>query len=93
MYRYLVEGEHLAIKKLRLEEGMKIKEIAKRFNVCEATVSNIVKGNTVPRGTAKLRKASKQGPAIEAHELESQDFSQLPDDVMFEHVKEYNFIG
>lgn len=93
MNRYLRVEVHEAIKKMKVEEGLSIKDIAKKFGVCTATVSNIVNGKTVPRGANKLRKPLPNRATIEANEVQFQDYSTLPDEVLFQHVRECNFIG
>lgn len=88
--RYLSQSDMDEIKKLR-QEKMMIKDIAKRFLVCEATVSNIVNGKHPPR------KMKPVGDCIRSPydpiDFKEEVFIDLPDDVFFQHVKERDFIG
>jgi len=93
MSRYLNDEQHAEIRKLRIDQGMMIRDIAKRFNCSHATVSNICKGTTVPRGSDKIRKRPEFNKMPDAKEVEFVDFSKLPKHILFEHVRESNFIG
>ncbi len=88
--RYLAENEMEDVLKLRAE-GWYIKAIAKRFEVCEATISNIVNGKARKR---KMGSVGKELYRAEIRrEMREENFSELPDHVLFQHVKESNFIG
>lgn len=82
------------MKKLR-DEGWYFRDIAKRFNVCEQTAANLVNGKTVERGGKRggRTKVISIAKTYAAPDFREQDFSQLPDTVLFEHVRECNFIG
>jgi len=86
MPRYLSFEDHEEIKKLR-DRGWKMKDLATRFGISEASVSNIVRGITLPRKPPKPKKEESK------REEEYVDFSRLPKSVLFQHVKECNFIG
>lgn len=88
--RYLRQHEIDELIKLR-DEGSKIKDIAKRFDVCEATVSNIVRGKYAPRRRKQVE-VTLRSP-YSPLDFKEEDFSSLPDDVLFQHVREWDFIG
>jgi Helix-turn-helix domain len=94
MYHYLSPTEIEEIIKL-YEEGWSQKNLAVRYNVCEATISNHVTGRHKPRFRKKTGrpKGVKIAKPYARPEFVEQDFSQLPDSVLFEHVRECNFIG
>lgn len=93
MCRYLREGQYEEIIQLRRDQGMMVKDLAKKYGVCDATISNICKGTAVPRGGNKIIKPPPSRKIPDACEIEFVDFSILPDHVLFQHVREYNFIG
>lgn len=88
--RYLRQQEVDEVKKLR-EEGFMIKDIAKRFNVCDATISNIVNGKSAPRKMKSL--GDKIRSPYDPVEFIEEDFSSFPDNVLFQPVRERDFIG
>lgn len=93
--RYLAAAEIEEIHKLK-EEGWMIKDIARRFAVCEATISHHINGKTVLRGLRKWRGVPKSNVHVlklAPSEIKEEVFSTLPDHVLFEHVRECNFIG
>lgn len=94
--RYIGQQEVEEIIKLHDDEGWTFKDLAKRFNVCEATVSNYVNKRTSPRFLKKKGGRQRGIPVTKsfaAPDYSDQDFSRLPDHVLFEHVRECNFIG
>lgn len=93
--RYLAASEIDDIHKLK-EEGWMIKDIARRFAVCEETISHHISGKTVLRGLRKWRgkpKAKAHPLKVAPPDAKEEVFSILPDHVLFEHVRECNFIG
>jgi Helix-turn-helix domain len=93
--RYLAKSEIEDIHKLKAE-GWMIKDIARRFAVCEETISHHITRKTALRGVGKWRRQPKITPLpaeVLASELKEVDFSSLPDHVLFEHTRECNFIG
>lgn len=86
--RYLSPEEYESILRQK-EEGIQSKDIAKAFGVCEATVSNVIHGRNKTRG--KRRRAV--GPPPSKCESEEMVFSELPDEVMFKHVRVWDYIG
>lgn len=88
--RYLLVAEVEEIKKLRNEGGM-IKAIALQFGVCEATISKIINGKTGARTMCQSKQYSRIPK--ETVTVVEEVFQGLPDTVLFEHVKECNFIG
>lgn len=88
--RYLKQREVDEIKKLR-EEKVMIKDIAKRFLVCEATISNVVNGKTPPRKIKSVGSAIRS--PYDPIEFKEEVFSTLPNDVFFQHGKAKDFIG
>lgn len=88
--RYLRTNEIEEVKKLRAQ-GWKFKDIAGRFMVCEATVSNIVNGKSSPR-RLKHVDTSVRSPYA-AVDFKEEDFSQYPDTVLFQHVRVWDFTG
>lgn len=92
--RYLAKNEIEDIHQLRAE-GWMIKDIARRFAVCPDTISHHISGKTVLRGMRKWRGEPKLVPVAEEapQKVKEEVFSTLPDHVLFEHVRECNFIG
>lgn len=88
--RYLKQIEVDEVKQLR-QGGMLIRDIAKKFLVCEATVSNIVNGKNPPR-KIKTHVARIRNP-YEPIDFKEENFSILTDDIFFQHSKEKDFIG
>lgn len=88
--RHLRADEVVELKRLR-EEGWKIMTLAKHFDVCTATVSNVLRGKTDPnkRKPAKPRVPESLGTT----DIEEMNFKSLPDDVLFRHVRPWAFIG
>lgn len=89
-FTFLGQNEYEEILRLR-QDGWKCKDIAKRFNVCEATAFNIVNGKTVPRRRRDV--VTKIRNAYAALDFEEEDFSKKPDDALFQHVRVRDFIG
>jgi hypothetical protein len=85
--RYLSPEEHAEIHRLHAA-SVSQKDIARQFRICEASVSNIVHGRSRPRKPALHRRQTVQIP-----EAREQDFSQLPDNVLFKHVPVWDYIG
>jgi len=93
---YLSPAESAEIVRLFQEEGKSLKDLAKLFDICEATVYNHVHGRTNPRALRKKKIRPKKATVINLYAssaCEEMDFSTLPDDVLFVHVRECNFIG
>jgi hypothetical protein len=90
--RYLSPEEGTAIIAMRAE-GKGLKDIAKKFGICQATVSNIINGRHRVRGKSNRRRACAPPRPHCEPEPDVQDFSQLPDDVLFKHVKPWDYIG
>lgn len=88
--RYLNQGEVDEVKRLRAKRVL-IKDIAQTFLVCEATVSNIINGKHAPR-KIKIIGAPIRSP-YDPLDFKEEDFSALPDNVLFQHAKERDFIG
>lgn len=89
---YLSPEEETGILKMR-EEGCKMETIAKKFGICQGTVSKVVNGKHRIRGEKKRRRACAPSHPIPDPVTEVQDFSNLPDHVLFQHVREWDFIG
>ncbi len=89
---YLSPEEETAIRAMR-EEGHKMLAIAKKFEISQATVSNVINGRHKLRGTSPRRRACKPVRPLPEPGLVVQDFSSLPDHVLFQHVREWDFIG
>lgn len=88
--RYLRQEEVEEVAKLRAQ-GCLIKDIARKFSVCEATVSNIVRGKYAPRRRKQVETTLRSPYA--PLDFKEENFSSLPDDVLFQHVREWDFIG
>lgn len=90
MSKYLTQQQYEAVRKMWEEEdNLSMAKLAKQFGVCEATISNIVRYSTKPRkhrgNNAKNREPDDRDQVVV--------FKDLPDHVLFQHVKECNFIG
>jgi hypothetical protein len=83
--RYLKQPEIDEMKRLR-EDGWKIKALAAKFGVCEATVSSTVNDKRQPR---RLLSPS----TFSADIMPDENFKDLPDTVLFQHVRIWDFIG
>lgn len=95
MFRYLTPEEYQRIPILRAE-GFTPIQIAHQLNVSDATVYNILNGKSQPRQWSDKPKSKKGAtPRLPVVEVKREDvnFKKLPDTVLFEHVKECNFIG
>lgn len=93
--RYLSAAEIEEIQTLRAD-NCRIKDIARKFGVCQETVFHHVSGKTALRGVRKWRPEPKTIPKpvkIVAPVTQEVVFKSLPDTVLFEHVRECNFIG
>lgn len=88
--RHLRPDEVAELKKLRAE-GWMIKNLAKHFEICTATVSNIMRGKTDPaKGKQKKPRIPDTGGAKDIEEVY---FGDKPDSELFEHVRIWDFIG
>ena len=88
---WLSEKQEAEVVKMRLE-GVRVKDIAKKFQVCDATISGIVKrriGVIVrpKKGDMKYSHPDKE-PGVK-----EEVFADLPDEVLFKHVRIWDFIG
>lgn len=88
---YLELSQIEEVRRLRLEEGLLIKVIAQQFNICEATVSKIVNHKTGAR--KRKRVGYERHRYYDPQAFMEEDFSLLPDTVLFQHVREHNFLG
>lgn len=88
---YLEVGQIEEVRRLREEEGLLIKVIAQRFSICQATVSKIINRKSGAR--KRKRVGFERHRAYDPEAFKEEDFSLLPDTVLFEHVREHNFIG
>jgi len=86
---YLTPEDHAKIKKLKEVDNLTIRDIAKRMRRSEATVANVLKGIANPR----YRKPPAPRIPLRDEQDGYVDFASLPNDVMFRHVRECNFIG
>lgn len=89
--RYLKQSEMDQIKKLRME-GARVKDIAKQFNVSEGTISNIVNGKNIPRKFKEVVGSYIRSP-YDPIEFKEEVFKDLPDEVLFQPVRDRDFIG
>lgn len=64
-----------------------LKDIAERFRVSDAQISNIINGKHIPRRLANP--PNPHAPVV----FQEEDFSSKPDDVLFSHTKACDFIG
>lgn len=91
---YLSPEEEAAILSMR-EEGNKMETIARKFGICQATVSNVINGKHKVRGKQNRRRGC--GPRRPERELVTEEaeqvFVDLPDDVLFQHVRLWDYIG
>ena len=90
---YLSPEEEAGILKMR-EEGHKMLVIAKKFEICQATVSNVINGRHKVRGKSNCRRAC--APPRRPHcepAPEELVFIDLPDEVLFQHVRVWDYIG
>jgi len=98
MGRYLREDQFQEIKR-RFAEGETMKDLAKEFKISESTVSNYVHGRTSPRkrlaGRSKIDKpkAITNPKKYVMPESVSTPFADLPNDLLFMHVRGCHFIG
>lgn len=88
--RYLGPDEMEDVRKLR-QQGRKIKDLAGQFNVSEGTIHNVLRDKTIPRRRKTVLPKAKNSflPAG----FEEEDFSKQPDNVLFQHVRIWDFIG
>jgi transposase-like protein len=86
--RYLSQEQCQSIVRLKAE-GATVKNIARTFGVSEPTVYNIAAGRT------RARARRQQNGQQDGHEpvFQEVDFSALPDEVLFTHVRIWDFIG
>lgn len=82
--RHLRLQDRQEILQLRSQK-MLLKDIAARFNVSDAQISNVVNGKHIP-------KRIKENPHAPVP-FQEEDFSNLPNEVLFKHVKAFDFIG
>lgn len=93
--RYIRQGEVNEILQLH-ENGALMKDIARKFNISEATVSNYIHGRTRPRFMKRRAGRPRVIPVTKiyaAPDFKEENFSKLKDDVLFQHVRACNFIG
>ncbi len=88
---HYLEPEQIEEVKKRREEGALIKQIAAEFHICEATVSKIINHKSGAR--KRKRVGYERHRAYDPEAFQEQVFIGLPDTVLFEHVREHNFIG
>jgi transcriptional regulator with XRE-family HTH domain len=86
---YLTPEDHEKIKQLRADQNLSIREIARRMRRSEATVSNVLNGATPPR----YRRPPPPRIPLREKLDDYPDFTSLPDHVLFQHVRECNFVG
>jgi hypothetical protein len=89
--RYLEEKEAAEIKKLA-GDGWKIKDLSKKFNVCRATISNVLMDRRSARSRKENRRGPKRGPYVPV-DFKEEVLMGLPDEILFQHVKAYDFMG
>lgn len=88
--RYLSQEDFEQARQLRAA-GWTFKAIAARFGVSDATISNHLNGKSAPR---KEKKQPFTGAAADnSIPFEEEDFSTKADDVLFKHVRVWDFIG
>lgn len=88
--RYLKQEDIDKVKELR-NSGWSMIRIARQFDVCQATVSNILRGKTQPRRRKKLGRPARDPYA--PVDFKEEDLSAYPDDAYFQHVRIWDFIG
>lgn len=86
--RYLSPEQCQSIVRMKAE-GASARNIARSFGISEPTVYNIAAGRTRPRAE-RYRNVQIRTAEPEVQEV---DFSQLPDNVLFKHVRMWDFIG
>jgi transcriptional regulator with XRE-family HTH domain len=94
--RYIRQQDAEEIVKLHQDEGWLMKDLAKKYGISEATVSNYIHGRTTPRFMKRRAGRPKVIPVTKTYaspDFKEEDFSELPDHVLFQHVRECNFIG
>lgn len=84
MHRRLAIQDMQEILQLRSQK-MLLKDIAARYQISDAQVSNLINGKHIP----KRLKVNPHAPVP----FDEEDFSKLPNDVLFKHVKAFDFIG
>ena len=67
-----------------------LRDIADKFHVSDAQISNIINGKHLPR---RLKQGVINRSQHDPMEFKEEDFSALPNDVYFKHTKACNFIG
>ena len=90
MPKYLTPAQYEQIKELR-QAKLSMKVIAAHFGISEATVSNVLSGKSSAHVYKK--KNTFQQKETDSREEEYVELSTLPDDVLFQHVREFNFMG
>jgi hypothetical protein len=71
---------------------VRLHDIAVRFRVSEAQVSNIINGKHLPRRITRESEQKQRSP-YDPVDFQEEDFSKLPNDVYFKHTKACDFIG
>lgn len=88
---HYLEPDQIEEVKKRRQEGLLIKQIAHEFQICEATVSKII--NLKSGARKRKRVGYERHRAYDPEAFVEEDFTLLPDTVLFQHVREHNFIG
>jgi hypothetical protein len=89
--RHLAKEDMEEILALRAKRVL-LKDIAERFRVSDAQISNIINGKHIPRRLTTEPEVKTRSP-YDPVEFKEEDFSKLPNDVYFKHTKACNFIG
>ena len=84
MGRYMTEAEHKEIRQLAAA-GVPQKEIAKRFGKAPSSICWIIK---TPNARTAEQNRSRRIKSIVLTELQEEDLSCLPDNILFQHTKE-----
>lgn len=90
MCRRLIKEDVEEILALR-KQKMLLKDIATKFKVSDAQISNVIHNIHMPR-RLKPPEAKKVNPHAPVA-FQEEDFSNLPREVLFKHVKASEFIG
>lgn len=94
--RYIRKQDAEEMVRLHFDEGWLMKDLAKKYEISLATVSNYIHGRTTPRYMKRMGgrpKVIQMKKTFAAPDFKEEDFSRLPDHVLFQHVRECNFIG
>lgn len=90
MCRHLGKQDVEEILALR-KQKMLLKDIATKFNVSDAQISNVINNKHMSRWL-KPPEVKKNNPHAPVP-FQEEDFSNLPREVLFKHVKASEFIG